>query len=49
MVDESVGAGLALQRAALDGLDPEQAEQLGELLRQLLAATETQPSGPGRR
>ena len=48
VIDESVGAGLALQRAALDELDPEQAEQLGELLRQLLAATEARPSGPVR-
>ena len=40
VIDEAVGAGLALQKAALDGLDEEQAEQLADLLRLLLASTE---------
>jgi DNA-binding MarR family transcriptional regulator len=48
VIDEAVGAGVALQRSALDGLDQEQAESLAGLLRQLLAATENVPSGPGQ-
>jgi DNA-binding MarR family transcriptional regulator len=40
VIEEAVGAGLALQRAALDGLPREQAEQLTGLLRLLLRATE---------
>ncbi|WP_063835967.1 MarR family winged helix-turn-helix transcriptional regulator [Actinacidiphila yeochonensis] len=40
LVDAAVGAGLELQRAAVDGLAPGQAEQLADLLRLLLAATE---------
>ncbi|SFF49456.1 DNA-binding transcriptional regulator, MarR family [Actinacidiphila alni] len=39
VIDQAVGAGLALQRQALDGLDREQAEQLAGLLRMLLAST----------
>lgn len=39
VVDQAVGAGLALQKAALDGLEPPQAEQLADLLRLLLAST----------
>ncbi|MFB8777766.1 MarR family winged helix-turn-helix transcriptional regulator [Streptomyces broussonetiae] len=40
VVDEAVGAGLALQTAALSGLDDEQADRLADLLRELLASTE---------
>ncbi|MFD0315032.1 MarR family winged helix-turn-helix transcriptional regulator [Streptomyces flavalbus] len=39
VVDEAVGAGLALQTAALSALTPEQADQLADLLRELLAST----------
>ncbi|MFD8573516.1 MarR family winged helix-turn-helix transcriptional regulator [Streptomyces sp. NPDC059639] len=40
LVDEAVGAGLAVQKQALEGaLDGDQAEQLATLLRQLLTAT----------
>ncbi|MEU3250216.1 MarR family transcriptional regulator [Streptomyces sp. NPDC006997] len=39
VVDEAVGAGLALQTAALSALPPEKADQLADLLRELLAAT----------
>lgn len=39
IVDEAVGAGLELQREALEGLGEEQVEQLQELLRQLLAGS----------
>ncbi|WP_151481496.1 MarR family winged helix-turn-helix transcriptional regulator [Streptomyces albicerus] len=39
LVDEAVGAGLAVQTEALSALDEEQADQLADLLRQLLAAT----------
>lgn len=42
LVDEAVGAGLAVQTEALASLDKEQAGQLADLLRQLLAGT--QPS-----
>ncbi|WP_344446289.1 MarR family winged helix-turn-helix transcriptional regulator [Kitasatospora nipponensis] len=38
LVDQAVGAGLAEQQRALAALSGEQAEQLGELLRTLLAA-----------
>jgi DNA-binding MarR family transcriptional regulator len=44
VIDESVGAGLALQQAALEGLGPEQAARLADLLRELLDATENGPS-----
>ncbi|GAP49934.1 MarR family winged helix-turn-helix transcriptional regulator [Streptomyces azureus] len=40
LIDEAVGAGLAVQTEALSGLDAEQAGQLAELLRQLLRTTE---------
>ncbi|MBQ1094413.1 MarR family winged helix-turn-helix transcriptional regulator [Streptomyces sp. B93] len=40
VVDEAVGAGLALQTSALSGLDDEQADRLADLLRKLLASTE---------
>ncbi|MFE6283429.1 MarR family winged helix-turn-helix transcriptional regulator [Streptomyces sp. NPDC057877] len=39
VVDEAVGAGLALQTAALSALTPEKADQLADLLRELLGAT----------
>ena len=39
LVDEAVGAGLAVQTEALSSLDAEQAGQLADLLRQLLAGT----------
>jgi DNA-binding MarR family transcriptional regulator len=41
VVDEAVGAGLAAEAEALSALDPEQAGQLADLLRLLLAATGT--------
>ncbi|GGX54666.1 MarR family winged helix-turn-helix transcriptional regulator [Streptomyces fructofermentans] len=44
VVDEAVGAGLALQTEALSALDEEQAGQLADLLRQLLAGTVNPPS-----
>ncbi|MFH8494510.1 MarR family winged helix-turn-helix transcriptional regulator [Streptomyces coeruleorubidus] len=40
LIDEAVGAGLAVQTQALSGLDAEQAGQLAELLRELLRTTE---------
>jgi DNA-binding MarR family transcriptional regulator len=40
LIDEAVGSGLDAQTAALSGLDDEQASQLAELLRKLLASTE---------
>ncbi|MEV5434837.1 MarR family transcriptional regulator [Streptomyces sp. NPDC052682] len=40
LVDEAVGAGLAVQTEALSALDTEQAGQLAGLLRELLLATE---------
>ncbi|MFJ8465240.1 MarR family winged helix-turn-helix transcriptional regulator [Streptomyces swartbergensis] len=40
LIDEAVGAGLAVQTEALSGLDTEQAGQLAELLRELLRTTE---------
>jgi DNA-binding MarR family transcriptional regulator len=42
LVDEAVGAGLAVQTEALSALDAEQVGQLADLLRQLLASA--QPS-----
>ncbi|MEU0641912.1 MarR family winged helix-turn-helix transcriptional regulator [Streptomyces umbrinus] len=39
LVDEAVGAGLAVQTEALSSLDEDQAGQLADLLRQLLAGT----------
>ncbi|MET8137515.1 MarR family transcriptional regulator [Streptomyces sp. NPDC005251] len=39
LIDEAVAAGLAVQTAALSALDGEQAAQLADLLRPLLAAT----------
>ena len=48
VVDESVGAGLELQQAALEGLGAEQATQLADLLRELLDATENGPTARGR-
>lgn len=46
VVDEAVGAGLAVQTEALSALNDEQAGQLADLLRQLLANTVN--SGPRR-
>jgi DNA-binding MarR family transcriptional regulator len=46
VIEESVGAGLALQKAALDGLEDDQAGELAGLLRLLLASTEN-PAIPG--
>ncbi|MDT0612773.1 MarR family winged helix-turn-helix transcriptional regulator [Streptomyces lancefieldiae] len=40
LVDEAVGAGLAVQTEALSALDGERAAQLAGLLRELLLATE---------
>ncbi|MFF9805982.1 MarR family winged helix-turn-helix transcriptional regulator [Streptomyces coeruleorubidus] len=40
LIDEAVGAGLAVQTEALSGLDAEQAGKLAELLRELLRTTE---------
>ncbi|MEU6180781.1 MarR family winged helix-turn-helix transcriptional regulator [Streptomyces coeruleorubidus] len=40
LIDEAVGAGLAVQTEALSGLDAERAGQLAELLRELLRTTE---------
>ncbi|GGV57076.1 MarR family winged helix-turn-helix transcriptional regulator [Streptomyces griseoloalbus] len=40
LTDEAVGAGLAVQTEALSALDGERAEQLADLLRELLFATE---------
>lgn len=39
MIDDAVEAGLALQTEALSALDEEQASQLADLLRQLLAGS----------
>jgi DNA-binding MarR family transcriptional regulator len=39
LIDEAVGAGLAVQTEALAHLDEKQAGQLADLLRELLAAT----------
>jgi DNA-binding MarR family transcriptional regulator len=40
LIDQAVGAGVAVQTEALSGLDAEQAGQLAELLRELLRTTE---------
>ena len=40
VIDQAVGAGLAVQTAALTSLDAEQADQLADLLRELLAETQ---------
>ncbi|MCC2269074.1 MarR family transcriptional regulator [Streptomyces olivaceus] len=40
LIDEAVGAGLAVQAAALSALDARQAAQVADLLRDLLAGTE---------
>ncbi|MER5217449.1 MarR family transcriptional regulator [Streptomyces sp. NPDC002838] len=40
LVDRAVGAGLAVQTEALSALDAERADQLADLLRELLLATE---------
>lgn len=40
LIDEAVGAGLAVQSEALSALDAERAGQLADLLRDLLAGTE---------
>ncbi|NUT29033.1 MAG: MarR family transcriptional regulator [Streptomyces sp.] len=37
LIDQAVGAGLAVQTEALSALDAEQADQLADLLRELLA------------
>lgn len=48
VIDEALVAGLALQQAALEGMDADQAELLADLLRQLLASTESERAGgPG--
>ena len=39
LIDEAVGAGLAVQTEALGALDPQQAGHLADLLRRLLAGT----------
>ncbi|MBD0736922.1 MarR family winged helix-turn-helix transcriptional regulator [Streptomyces sp. CBMA29] len=44
-VDRAVGAGLALQKAALDGLEPARAQELADLLRVLLAAAAAPDTG----
>ncbi len=43
VIEEAVGAGLALQKAALAGLDPRQAADLAGLLRLLMSSTENPP------
>ncbi|MFJ8081182.1 MarR family winged helix-turn-helix transcriptional regulator [Streptomyces sp. NPDC096205] len=40
LIDEAVGAGLAVQTEALSEMDPAEAEQLAVLLRKLLAGTQ---------
>ncbi|MFJ9863443.1 MarR family winged helix-turn-helix transcriptional regulator [Streptomyces sp. NPDC101165] len=40
VIDQAVGAGLAVQTAALSSFDAEQADQLAGLLRELLAGTQ---------
>ena len=40
LIDEAVGSGLATQTAALSGLAADEADQLADLLRKLLASTE---------
>ncbi|MFJ9726808.1 MarR family winged helix-turn-helix transcriptional regulator [Streptomyces sp. NPDC101209] len=40
VIDQAVGAGLAVQTAALSSMDDEQAGQLAGLLRELLAGTQ---------
>ncbi|MFD9000361.1 MarR family winged helix-turn-helix transcriptional regulator [Streptomyces sp. NPDC059582] len=40
LIDEAVGAGLAVQTEALSALDAEQAGRLADLLRELLAGTQ---------
>ncbi|WP_128428535.1 MarR family winged helix-turn-helix transcriptional regulator [Streptomyces cyaneus] len=39
IIDQAVGAGVAVQTEALSALDDEQADQLADLLRELLAGT----------
>ncbi|MFI2200933.1 MarR family winged helix-turn-helix transcriptional regulator [Streptomyces sp. NPDC020192] len=39
IIDQAVGAGLAVQTEALTSLDDQQADQLADLLRELLAGT----------
>jgi DNA-binding MarR family transcriptional regulator len=46
LIDEAVGAGLVEQTAALSTLDDEQAGQLADLLRQLLAGTTEARTNP---
>jgi DNA-binding MarR family transcriptional regulator len=43
VIDEAVTAGLAAQTTALSTLDGEQADQLADLLRQLLEGTQNSP------
>lgn len=45
LIDEAVGAGLAVQTQALSALDEEQAAQLADLLRELLLANEGMNEG----
>ncbi|MEU6142445.1 MarR family transcriptional regulator [Streptomyces sp. NPDC047081] len=40
LIDESVGAGLSAETEALSALNAEQADQLADLLRELLASTQ---------
>ena len=48
-VNEAVTAGLAVQKAALDGLGEQDAERIADLLRLLLASAEQAPAtGPGQ-
>ncbi|MFF3464463.1 MarR family winged helix-turn-helix transcriptional regulator [Streptomyces sp. NPDC001984] len=44
LIDEAVGAGLAEETDALSALNGEQADQLADLLRELLAGTAKEPS-----
>ncbi|WP_069465044.1 MarR family winged helix-turn-helix transcriptional regulator [Actinacidiphila rubida] len=45
VIDQAVGSGLALQREPVDGLGPQDAEQLAVLLRRLMAATDASGRG----
>jgi DNA-binding MarR family transcriptional regulator len=44
LIDEAVGAGLAAETEALSSLGEEQARQLADLLRELLAGTPGSPA-----
>jgi DNA-binding MarR family transcriptional regulator len=45
LVDEAVGAGLDAQREVVERLPARSRQQLGNLLRELLAASEQEPAG----